>query len=592
MKIRLLLLVLVLLCGPLAGVAAAADIRRVAIVVGANMAPPGRAPLRYAHEDAARVAEVLIGVAGFAAQDVKVLLDPEPDAVLALLDQELSKAGARGGETVLFFYYSGHADDRALFPHGQTLAFSALKTRLEDARAKLRVGLVDSCRGGSWTGSKGLKKVDPFEIEAARSLAEEGSVLIASSSGQENAHETEALHGSFFTHYWNAGLRGAADRGGDGVVTLGEAFEYARSLTIRDTALAGQAPQHPSFQMKLSGRRDFPLATLATERTTLLFEQTTGPVELVRLSDGLVVLESTPGARNLRLGLPAGSYLVRRRSPDGVWAHVVALSAGSTLQLKESELKPSGLRSNMTKGGPNLEMPSNSWADQRFFASLSLGVRHAPIIDPGVRAGAADGTGVVLLRASVRLARRFWLSAPLAVVFDAERASALNFFVWGGAPVLSLTDKTGEGFGVRGFTGVGFDARLRHSERLTFNGSLAALGAFTWTADDRRAPTTWTSQLTLGLSAAIPAAVTFNLGAGLSLNPLTAGRFTSGALDSESRNVVIALGSVQRAGLRPLPLIHVPVSEAWSVDAHAVVAYQPALHGWVETYTAGVSYER
>jgi hypothetical protein len=40
-----------------------------------------------------------------------------------------------------------------------------------------------------------------------------------------------------------------------------------------------------------------------------------------------------------------------------------------------------------------------------------------------------------------------------------------------------------------------------------------------------------------------------------------------------------------------LPLIHVPLSDAWAIDAHAVVAYQPALQGWVETYTAAVSYE-
>jgi hypothetical protein len=75
--------------------------------------------------------------------------------------------------------------------------------------------------------------------------------------------------------------------------------------------------------MKLAGRRDFPLATLAKQRTTLLFEQQAGPVELVRLSDGLVVVETTPGARSLRLGLPAGSYLVRRRAAGSVWARVI-----------------------------------------------------------------------------------------------------------------------------------------------------------------------------------------------------------------------------------------------------------------------------
>ncbi|HEX2871686.1 MAG TPA: caspase family protein [Polyangiaceae bacterium] len=587
---RLWLGLLALLCVAITREARAVEVQRIAVVVGANMAPPGRSPLRYAHEDAKRVAEVLISVGGFAKQNVKLAFDPAPDALLALLDQALAEAGKRGGETLLFFYYSGHADERSIFPRGEILAFSALKQRLEDPRAKLRVGLLDSCRGGSWTGSKGLKKVEPFEIEAARGLAEEGSVLIASSAGQENAHETETLGGSFFTHYWNAGLRGAADRGGDGVVTLNEAFEYARSLTIRDTALAGQSPQHPSFQMKLAGRRDFPLATLARERTTLVFEQETGPVELVRLSDGLVVIESTPGARSLRLGLPAGSYLVRRRSNDGVLARVVSLSSGGTVHLKESELTPSGMQAGRTKGDAAGGASKNSWLGQRFYASVAAGVRHAPIIDPGLRAGAADGDGVFLLRASVRLARRLWLTAPLALAFDAERETRFNWFLWGGAPVLGVTHADKLGVTLASFVGLGADARLRQSQGLTFNGSLAALGALSWSRASFQGPTTWTTQLTLGLSATIPGAASFNVGMGFGLNPLSEGQLGGAAFDSVERNVTLAFGSVQRTGLRPLPLIHVPVTDAWAVDAHAVVAYRPALKGWVETYTAGLSY--
>lgn len=570
--------------------ATAAELQRVAVVVGANAAPPGRATLRYAHDDARRVAEVLTAVAGFPAKNVRLLLDPEPEALLAALDQELELAAKRGGETLLFFYYSGHADDRSIFPKGVTLAFAALKARLEDPRAKLRVGLLDSCRGGSWTGSKGLHKVDPFEIESARELGEEGSVLIASSSGQESAHETEALKGSFFTHYWNAGLRGAADRGGDGVVTLNEVFEYARALTIRDTALAGQTLQHPSFQMKLSGRRDFPLATLVRERTTLRFEQSAGPVEFVRLSDGLVVLESLPGARQLKLGLPAGSYLVRRRSPDGVWARMITLSPGSPGELRESQLERSSRFAGQSKDALALALGPPSWQDETAYLSLAFGVRHAPVIEPGLRVGAADGTGVYLLRASLRLARHAWLTAPLAGVYDPERNDELGYFVWAGAPVLGASRESGALL-LRGFVGVGLDVRYRQSQRHTANASLAALGAYTLGESQSRAPSTWTTQLTLGLSETIPAAVTFNLGAALGLNPLVSGSFGGPALDAAPRGAVLAFGSVQRAGLRALPLIRVPLSDAWSVDAHASAAYVLASKGWVETYTAGVSYE-
>jgi hypothetical protein len=57
-------------------------------------------------------------------------------------------------------------------------------------------------------GSKGLKKVEPFEVDAGRGLAEEGSVLIASSAAKRTRTRPKRLRGSFFTHYWNAGLRG------------------------------------------------------------------------------------------------------------------------------------------------------------------------------------------------------------------------------------------------------------------------------------------------------------------------------------------------------------------------------------------------
>jgi hypothetical protein len=595
--------------------AAAAETRRIAVVVGARAAPPGRAPLRYAHEDARRVSEVLVAFGGFAAADVKTLLDPRPEQLLAVLDSELAQAGQRSTETFLFFYYSGHADDRAIFPAGLPLPLTALKDRLDDRRAALRVGLLDSCRGGGWTGSKGLSKVEPFDIDAAPLLAEEGSVLIASSSGQESAHEAEALEGSFFTHHWNAGLRGAADRGGDGVVTLGEAFEYARALTIRDTALVAPTPQHPSFQMKLSGRQDLPLTTVSRQRTTLVFDQQTGPVELVRLDDGLLVLETPPGARKLRLGLPAGRYLVRRRDGDGVWARVVALRAAGVTALAEADLARSpfnpSYRPKDGGGEPAAGEPSPSWAGERAFASVAAGVRHAPVIDPGLRLASADGDAAFLLRGGVRVGARLWLAAPAALVFDAERPGAADWFAWAGVPVLGATDDSLSGWVVRGSAGAGADVRGRRGRR-TINASLSELGAFAWAAhgvscgdgavapdpacaaarDDRHGPTTWTTQLTLGISQALPPSVTLNIGVGVGTDLVVDGRLAGGGLASGERSTVVALGSVQRAGLRPLPLIHIALGNGWGLDAHAVAAYLPSAKGWVETYMAGVSYLR
>ena len=140
-----------------------------------------------------------------------MLKDPSPETVLATLDRELATLRADGGDSLLLFYYSGHADGAALYPAGQPLLFAALRTRLESSAATVRLGIIDACNGGGWTGAKGLHAAPPFAVQVPLELAGEGSVLIASSSGSESAHESEVLLGSYFTHHLVAGLRGAAD---------------------------------------------------------------------------------------------------------------------------------------------------------------------------------------------------------------------------------------------------------------------------------------------------------------------------------------------------------------------------------------------
>ena len=62
-----------------------------------------------------------------------------------------------------------------------------------------------------------------------------GQVLITASSASEDAQESDAIQGSFFTHFLTSGLRGAADRDNDGKVTLGEAYEFAYAHTVSNT---------------------------------------------------------------------------------------------------------------------------------------------------------------------------------------------------------------------------------------------------------------------------------------------------------------------------------------------------------------------
>lgn len=592
--------------------------RRLAVVVGANAAPPGRRPLRYSHEDARRVADVLTLVGGFDRADVQVLLDPTPQALLAAVDQTLraaaAAAAAPGRDAVMFFYYSGHADEGVLYPAGRPLPMAALKPRLDDARAKLRIGLIDACRGGGWTGTKGLTPAEPFDVTMPLGLATKGSILIASSSGVENAHESEALRGSFFTHHWNGGLRGAADRDGDGRITVAEAFEHARALTIRDTALVTETPQHPSFHMSMGGRQDFTLVSLDARRSVLVLQQRTGPLELVHLETGLVVLESVRGQAVLRLGLTPGHYLVRRRDSAGIWARQVEIPVDRGTQLGEEQLElvrpaPLGVKGDMPRLSAYAVLPPGAW-----HVGLSFGVRHARVIDPGLRLGTASGDLTAVMRAVFGLAPGWHLALPLAVARAGAGARARSagagpeWVLWGGLPVLGATRAAAEGAVITGVLGAGADLRVPFAASSAFNLGAGALGSFRWSQHlaaacdpaagpcppapppGRQTPSTWVVQLTAGLSHNLGDAVTFNLAAGVAANALATGELPSIGWREPSLDPLLALGSLQRRGLLPLPLIRVHLGETLALDVHVVVAYALGSRALTETYMAGASW--
>jgi hypothetical protein len=343
---------------------------RRAVLVGSNAAIEGRSPLRFAHLDARAIADVLMTSGGFTANEVVVLLDPTPEQVLAALDAARTALAAQRDEGLLVFYFSGHADQRALFPAGKELPLEQLRTRLSDQSAGVRIGIIDACRGGGWTQAKGFSPAAPFEV-GVPALSSEGTALLAASSGLEDAHEAESLQGSFFTHYFVAGLRGAADSTGDGQVTLSEAFAYANRLTIRDTASTSRVPQHPSFDLRLRGRQDVVLTTLSTASTQLVLAQTTGPLEVVQLSTGVTIVEAAPGEQVLRLALPPGPYLVRTFRDGRVLSTEVQVKANEATRVEEASLTLVGARTLPSKGGGAVAVRGKH--------QLSLGVGVAPL---------------------------------------------------------------------------------------------------------------------------------------------------------------------------------------------------------------------
>jgi hypothetical protein len=305
------------LLGSLLTAPASAAVRRYAVVIGANLGAPEDPALRYAERDARRVAAVLTRFGRVDRRDLVLLTAPDAEAVrqaLTRLNRRIENERSAGDETVLLMYYSGHADGAGLHLGGTRLRFRNIYSLLDASPADIRVLLLDACQSGQATRVKGARPDLAFAIEPETGIQGEGLAVITSSAVGEDAQESDELQGSFFTTYLLTGLMGAADISRDGLVTLNEAYRYARAETLRATSLAPLV-QHPSYLVRLRGRDDLVLTVLSHQLRDAgrLRLRTPGAYLVLEGNKSGAVAAELQVIEPVELVLPAGRYLLRRR---------------------------------------------------------------------------------------------------------------------------------------------------------------------------------------------------------------------------------------------------------------------------------------
>jgi hypothetical protein len=291
---------------------------RVGLFVGSNGAPNGREPLQHAEADARHMRRVFVELGNLSAGDAHLLEAPTADAILDAIKK--TPAGTR----LLVFYYSGHADSRALLLEGSELSFVELDRALASAGTELRLELIDACRSGAMTRNKGATLGERLQVADERG---EGRVVISSSAEWEDSHESDELGGSFFTLHMATGLRGAADDDRDGKVTLTEAYRYVYGRTVESTISSGAGVQHPSFNYTLSGRGEVVLTWPTGQGGTIAFSD--GDYVVVDAASGRVAAEVT--SPNTTLAMPAGNYRIHKRTREEVFSGTVVLQRGAAI---------------------------------------------------------------------------------------------------------------------------------------------------------------------------------------------------------------------------------------------------------------------
>jgi hypothetical protein len=296
-----------------AGRVEAAPVQRFMLVIGANSAGADRPKLRYAVSDAERFARVLVELGGVTRANEIVLRQPTLQELIAALDllharvSDARRASSPPGRTEVLVYYSGHADEQGLLIGDDRYSYRALRTRLDQIPADVRMAVLDACASGAFTRIKSGRTRPAFLVDESADMR--GHAFLTSSAATEAAQESDRIRASYFTHYLVSGFRGAADLSGDGKVTLNEAYQFAFQETLGRTVDTKSGPQHPSYDISLSGTGDVVMTDVRqTSATLVLPSDLEGRFFVRNAAHELIVELYKPPGRPVELGVEPGGY--------------------------------------------------------------------------------------------------------------------------------------------------------------------------------------------------------------------------------------------------------------------------------------------
>ena len=326
--------------------------RRVALLVGDNTGEGYDVALRYAESETRRLGEVLRSLGDFDAADVLTLAHPRADELRQAFATVRARLRAAGGDTMLFVFYSGHADAEGLHLAGERFPLDELRDLVADIPATARVLVVDACRSGALTRVKGGAPGPSFEVHLTAPITARGMAILTSSAAGEDAQESDEIGSSLFTHFLTSALIGAGDKNDDGAVTVEEAFAYASENTIAATSATRMGPQHPTFRYDLGGRGALVLTHPGRPNQRLGHFRFVEPGwYLVRGSDGPVIAELQATRAGQMLALAAGRYRLTERRRDRYLEGELMVRAGETALVTPALLRPHAYESVASKGG-------------------------------------------------------------------------------------------------------------------------------------------------------------------------------------------------------------------------------------------------
>jgi uncharacterized caspase-like protein/tetratricopeptide (TPR) repeat protein len=313
-----------------------------AVVIGVSNYKnlPAEGQLKFPHRDAEEFAAFLRSPqgGGFPSSQIKVLLNQE--ATLAAVRTALGTWLARSAEPEdsVYVFFAGHGvvegdRDGYLLAHDsdpQNLYATALsvdelnKVISERLRTRLVVLITDACHAGRLgLASRGVEDkilVNRFLDEVGKTG--QGVFRLLASRPDELSYEDKRWGGGHgvFTNFLLEGLRGRADRDGDGVVRAGELLDYLSEVVPNET----KALQHPRAAGNIETR--LPLAVISTTKARAASD---------------VAIESQPALLEVR-GVPGTEVYCNNAYHGKIRPNGILIIEGLTAGPQELSFDPPG----------------------------------------------------------------------------------------------------------------------------------------------------------------------------------------------------------------------------------------------------------
>ncbi len=254
---------------------------KLAVLVGVNKYDDSSInQLSYSVKDTQDLYRILVDPAkgGYNTRSVKVLSDA--DAEKPSRNNILSKLTATSriasSEDSILFYFSGHGHEIDGKPYllsfdsyrntieNTALPIELIRKTMENSLARVKIIIVDACHSGAVKGLKdsGIMTKSFFESFFP---PPEGFVVLTSCKLGESSHEWDEKEHGVFSYYLLEGLSGNADRDGDKIITVTDAYRYSCE-NVKKWAFEKGLEQTPFLDARIAGDIPFVLVEVATEK--------------------------------------------------------------------------------------------------------------------------------------------------------------------------------------------------------------------------------------------------------------------------------------------------------------------------------------